>query len=493
MPTNPPTLAWPTAGERISLAESITSLVENARTYGHSPSVFIASDNTALPDTGLAPEVLQSLDEAKAKQGISYTLSTIATRKQAIAECAGSYDTKLLEYALLPKQGEPGYGVNYTTCLLYGAGGHLISSDDDVISYPARSIKRIESSKEQDSSISILKNPPLTQTFNNSDVLYFANRNAVLGAVSRVEQDIIGGYLSLLQRFDAGRVLLVNPGLYGESGTGSARGALTLDGISRRHLMDVGYQDVRCSREAVNIPDTTCMSTSVHFMAGQFAADATVPIAPFIPYGRNSDGLASLITRIMHPEGLNGFMDFGLYHAPPERSKARDIPNLHPLLALTNYRPGFPDMVMALVLGIAPDMSVVGAENRLQYLGRQLCGVASLSATDFVDIFYAAWSYQFNQVIEELERLLDVYGREPSAWAQDVDAHIDSLNFYMREPVALFGLGGAGAGGARDADSGAQVGCGLSIDEARRHLDLYGGLLEIWCDLWENSALLAKS
>lgn len=454
----PPTLAWPTAGRRASIAESIGSFVANVRAFGHSPELFIASDNLDYPETGLSPEVARALEDAKKADGFDYEISTVSSRKELIRGLAAQFDESLLNYALLPEPGVVGWGVNVNSALLYGAGAPTICTDDDIVVQPARPVKAaLNPSAEYQ----------FTESFLNSELYYYRDRQALLDSVKRVEKDVLGSYLDALQNSDHGGVLLANPGLYGESGMGSARGLLSLEGLSREHLTEGGYESLRYSRELVRIPEQNTISRSVHFLAGSFAADNSLPIAPFIPYGRNCDGLASLITRIAHPDCLNAYLDFGLYHSPPERGGHSDF-------ELRGFAPGFPDMIMALILGIAPDASIKGYKERFRYLGSQFCKIAAFSASRFVDIFYAAWSHQFAKVIEELESRLDKYERHPWAWAEDVDAHIDSLNYYMREPVALFGKTKPREGG-----------CGLTISEAKRHLELYGGLLECWPELQE--------
>lgn len=66
--------------------------------------------------------------------------------------------------------------------------------------------------------------------------------------------------------------------------------------------------------------------------------------------------------------------------------------------------------------------------------------------------------------VEGLESLLDRYGGEPAAWADDVGEHLDAVNAALSEPTSLFG----------------ESGCGLSIEQVRRHFERYGRLLAVW-------------
>lgn len=108
-----------------------------------------------------------------------------------------------------------------------------------------------------------------------------------------------------------------------------------------------------------------------------------------------------------------------------------------------------------------------GGAERIRAFGNNFIRVSELGNAGFLEAMHSTWSSQYIKLVELLESLLDKYDRSPAAWASDVDANIDSINSFLSEPVNLFGKNG----------------CGLSIEDARHQLRMYGALLEIWPEI----------
>lgn len=473
MPSIPVTLSWPTAGKRDSLIASIRSLLQNGKEAGYwdgtkpSPTVFISSDNIAHPDTGFEPSLYASLQDLLRDHGAdtspTFHISTVQSRTRFISELSKKFDPQLLEFALLPPQGVPGWGVNVNASFLYSAGGKLISIDDDVLAQPAVSKHNAKLNVARNVPFHPnLKNPTYSTDFLQSPLYYYANRAELLLDIDECALDVIGAYQAAVGDFEAGRVLMVNAGLYGDTAMGSARGVLSLGGRSRGHIVRKGYEAVKTSRELVRISESFSVSPSVHFIAASFGADNRVPLAPFMPQGRNTDGLASLINRIVYMGSLNGYLPFGLLHLPEGLSYP------HPI---SHYSLSICDLFTVLALATAPDSSVVEPQQRMQYLARQFMKCANLPSGQFVETIHACWSHHFKSIALDLRRLLDEHSRTPIEWAQDVDAHLAALEYVMRNPMSLFGDGG----------------CGLSVSRSHDLLFMYGALLDSWFDIWEES------
>ncbi len=445
-------LAWPSAGRRLCLLDSLESLERNVRVAGREAAFLVASDG---PGSGLAPGLAEGLKGIEARYGIRIGLSNLESRREAIAGLTGRAYRELLEYALLPCSDGPGWGVNVNAAMLASAGRLLVSTDDDVFCRPARPRARRGDAVGGDASA-----VAFSKAFQNGDLLYYPSREALLASLEEVEVDVIGSYERLLGPRPEGRVLAACPGMYGDSAMGSARSRLAFEGRSREALMAGGYEALSLSRELARIADRTTVSTSAQLIMTQAAFDNRVPIPPFLPLGRNPDGLCAVLTRLIYPDSLTAYLDFGLLHAPPE-------PRAHARADLVGYRPGLAELVMALAIACRPDAGVTEPGERFGALGNALGELATLRNADLVEALHASWALYLSSYAERLESLLERYGRSPEPWAADVDEHIDAVNEYLREPSALFG----------------STGCGLSVDGVRRHLRLYGGLLAAWPDL----------
>jgi hypothetical protein len=192
----------------------------------------------------------------------------------------------------------------------------------------------------------------------------------------------------------------------------------------------------------------------------QTGFDDRAPLPPFLPYGRNPDGLAAVLIRLIYPESLSAYLDFGLLHSPEEPRRAGRP-------ELCGYRPHLSALVMAVAVANRPGGSVSGAAERFRALGGAIAGAGRLKPGAFVDLVYGALAPSLEAHVADLESLLARYGGEPAAWAEDVGEHLDAVNAALSEPTSLFGEGG----------------CGLSIEQVRRHFDRYGRLLAAWPEL----------
>jgi len=415
--------------------------------------MLVASDGAG---DGLDAGVAAGLAALERRYGFSLTLSNLETRRADIARLSVDFDPEVLEYALLPCPDGPGWGVNVNASMLAAAGGFLVSTDDDVFCEPARI---------GDGGSSAV----FSREYLAGDLAYRKDRAETLASVRPERVDVVAVYERYLGKPVAelvaagacpdpdARVLVVSPGMYGDSAMGSSRSVLALSGRSRELLHAGGYESLRLSRELVRVAPAPTVSTSSQLIMTQTGFDDRAPLPPFLPYGRNPDGLCAVLTRLVYPSSLTAYLDFGLLHSPPE-------PRVANTEALTSYRANLAEIVMALAIARRPAASVADPAERFRLLGAALVEVAAERNAGFVEAAHAAWSRQLSGYVTLLESLLDRYGREPAAWATDVDEHIDAVNAVLREPLGLYG------------DSG----CGLSVDGARRHLRLYGELLAAW-------------
>jgi len=446
-------LCYPSALRRDSIILAIKSLASHPVKEKLRVSIF--SDNLEEPSFSLL-ESIKNLE----KTIPSLKIFGLKERKNTIEALSESFDKELLHYALFPPEDGTGWGVNVNASMLYSSGNILISTDDDIISKPARIKPALLDA--------LLEKMPSADKKEGDDdrlLLYFTNRENLLDTVEEVDVNILQAYLDLFRqneesdgKISENPILWINPGLYGDTGMGSARGTLSLTGTSRAFLHQ-DYEGLKLSREAINIQPQSTISTKTNLMGTQTAFYNKVPIAPFMPLGRNSDGLSGLLTRLIYPGSRAAYSDFALYHAS-------DGTRNNPAKTLTWVKPSISDLAMIVAIVFRKE-----TEEGFNYYGSLFSDIARLSNSSFVDHLHGAFSAQYTAVIEYYEKLLERYNREPASWAADMETHIENIQEKMRNPLSLFG----------------KEGCDLSIERAKYHLEHYGEVLKIWPDLWKKN------
>jgi len=442
-------LCYPSALRRDSIIPAIKSLA--AHLVKEELRVSIFSDNLEEPSSSL----LESIKNLQ-KTIPSLKIFGLKERKNTIEALSKSFDKELLSYTLLPSSDGIGWGVNINASILYSSGNILISTDDDIISKP----KKLSASfLSQMNTAFSLENAKSSQKVGDEQLLlYYKTKEELLSSLENSESNVLQSYVDIFNANKKSKepILWINPGLYGDTGMGSARGTLSLTGYSRSFLLQ-DYEALKLSGQAIKCHTKTLISKKTNLMAGQTAFYNKVALVPFLPYGRNIDGLSGLLTRLIYPKSKSAYTDFLVEHQI-------DAARINPATSLTNLRPNLADLAMAHAI-----VNQNESEDAFYYYGEVFSSLASLSNAAFVDHLHGAFSLQFQAVIDYYEELLERYNRQPLSWAQDMEKHIEKIQEKQREPLSIFG----------------EEGCGLSLERAKFHLYHYGELLKIWPELWQ--------
>jgi len=467
--------SWPTSGTRACLVESIAGLARNAAEHGQAASFLVASDGEG---EGLAPGITEGLADIERRFGFPVEVCNRASRAELFGRLGADFDRELLEYALLPSPDGMGWGCNVNFSLLKAAGKLLVSTDDDIFCLPGRLASRRDAlagamhtgaTPTGATPAEAAGEAVFSREYYPGELFYCRDRGALLAEVEPTEVDVLGAYRRFLgaeasglldsgsDARQGGRVLVASPGSYGDSAMGSSNTILSLEGAARERLISGGYEGLRYSRELIRIPPRDAVSKSTQLMMTETGFDDRASLPPFLPYGRNPDGLAAVLIRLLYPESLTAYLDFGLLHSSEEtRSAGR--------FELCGYRPHLSALVMAVAVANRPDRSVADPADRFLALGKAIAEAGALKPGRFVDLVHGALSPSLQAYAESLEGLLDRHGRSPGAWAADVEEHLGAVNAALSEPTSLFG----------------EEGCGLSIEQVSRHFDRYGRLLAVW-------------
>ncbi len=377
---------------------------------------------------------------------------------------------------LVKPAGERDPSYNRNLLLLAGAGSRVIMTDGDIACRPARlaSRARRESGEAGGSRAAPAYSdaryaPPVTICRDRAEAV-----SLVEPADAGGDFDVLEAHLAYLgadttdlfpdEGVPGGFVFMTSPGTYGDSGFSLARGSLSLDGPARDRLMANGYERCKLSRETVRVPERDVVSPSTRFLGMQAGYDARNYAPPFLPVGRNQDGLYALLARALLPGSLTAYPAFGLLHAPVE-------PRSHDPATLTSFEPSRAELFMAFAAGLCPPAAMTDPRERTAELGARFRGASGLSASDLVDLAYGPLADAAMARAETIQGLLERYARGNGTWARDAEEHLDNVFAFLREPASVFTVDG----GAR------------SVGAVRADLDRFGRFLSVWPELFDRA------
>lgn len=428
-----PLAAWITTGRRPAFAQNLEAFLDRFTRCSTFVPVVIGID-------GLAPGLDADLAKIKQKNpGFTWFVSDTATRVAFVDTLPSGFDHSVVMDALVSREGFPFSGANRNSMLLASAGRPLIMTDDDIEPDPASL-----SSGTDVEGISLIILPAMED---------------VLSSVQPVAIDIIGTHLEALA---SPGVRLCTFGFYGITGSTVNRGVLTLEGNARARFMEYGYTGIRDSPFTVRIPQQSAATSGTFLMASHTSYDATGILPPFFTAGRNDDGLFAHMVRLCYPASKTAYSAYGLYHNPQShRSYSEET--------RTGFSLTLSELFMLLTAWASRRLASFDPAERMQNIGMLLCKISGLSADMLTDQIREIALPSVINYGQKLENLLDIYGREPTEWARDVDRLLENLRTFEREPSRLYGPDG----------------CGLSVSGVQDELWRYGSLLQCWPALWD--------
>lgn len=442
--------AWPTAGQRKCLVESMDGFARNLADHGRE-SPFLVSLDCRFEE--LNSGIASGIRRIAGEYSNTVSVCDYASRELFLGRLKKDFDPEICRYALMYSGELRGPGSNRNAAMLASAGNFVVFTDDDVFCLPGVRGDRIIGTGEP-----VFSDEPFPVGF-----YFYASRECLLADIRETSLDVALSHLAFLGRKSedhSGSVLVTCPGNYGDSGFGRARTALSLKGAERMQLMSESYEKTKLSREVIRIAEQNTISHSMHLMGMQSGYDARVPLPPYFPVGGNEDGFFAMLMRTCFPDSLTVYQDFGYLHDSGEtRLFSRD--------SLISFRPYLAEILMALSISCFPPLSESDPRERMRMLGANFIEVSSLRTVDFIQAIHETWSRGAVAYTEILENLLVQYDKQPNDWTVDVTDHLENIYTMLREPLLLFG----------------DTGCGLTVEQVKNHVSQYGLLLSLWPDL----------
>lgn len=431
-------------------ARAAESALRNAAEHGRRASIVVSDDSD---DPDLRAACAAHLREVARRTGADIELIDPAAKRRfvaALAEIGGPADEA--RFALLPS--EPGIssaGANHNALTLANLGQRFLSLDDDMVCDPVpapapRPGVRVFSGVGRS-----------YKNYNPAEMWFFADRARATAALRREPVDVLAAHGAVLGRSlaacagPAGDALdlqgLLDGDMLDRLVSGRARVGVSVcgnwgdigwysptwipfqAGRTRRRLADDAAYLRACSgpREVLRVVDRLTLNDGRYCTAMVLGLDNTALIPPFMPSFRYQDGVFRMTLRTCFPDAYFAWLPHALLHDPPEvRSFDRaDI-------GRTGAWVRVGEVVDQCILA-APQVSNDPAR-RLADLGAFFQELARAELPAFEAFVLARLREQKSIYLAHLDSLLIRHKRAPPAWAEDVEAHIESCLRALERP-----------------------------------------------------------
>jgi len=424
----------------------VMSVIDAARRHGRTPAIVVSDDSRD-------PAAAASLRREVTGLAADYPSVTHAGRAERVAflddlarEAGGDPDLyDALRFALLSEVDEVTPGANRNYLLLRHAGSPFLSLDDDTVC-------RLAPLPGHEGGLALSAAPDPTQFW------FYPDRDAARDGVDWQEVDPLAaheGFLgrtaatcvaalpdpdaldlddadgALLRQLSTGsRVAVTAAGLAGDSGMASPSYYLALRGPSRERLI-ADYETSRETRAVARGVTRPTLSTGGFLMTPCTGLDATTLLPPFLPVGRNEDGVFSQTLRTVAPDALIAHLPWAIDHDPPEM-RAFAPETRHAVLSSL-------PLAQAVSLSLSPTPLGPGGDpaTRLQWAGRALQETAALPDPDLMEFLYLQRLAQIGRHIAHLDESLRLYDGGPEAWVDGLTAAIAAAREGLRRPEDL--------------------------------------------------------
>jgi hypothetical protein len=190
------------------------------------------------------------------------------------------------------------------------------------------------------------------------------------------------------------------------------------------------YAQAKECREIFRSVSRYTISDGTMFMAINAGVDNRSLLPPFLPVGRNSDGIFARTLRICAEDALIGHIPIAVHHSPQESRRYAQG-------AIQIAAPRLAEIVSTIMSTFNPSPGHSSVSERLTDLGKHFVDVGSFKIEDFKEYVETVWVAAASHHIGFLEYLLDLHHGKPDYWAEDVLSLIERLtDFTVHQSAA---------------------------------------------------------
>jgi hypothetical protein len=439
--TPPPITAvgLPTRDRIPQVQRCLKSWIENNQRFDRHPSYFVFDDSRD-DIHGELEKALAPLAAAGAPVFYAGVKEKARFAHELACEAKGDgLPEDVVSFALLGDEGfYYTYGANRNASLLAAPGEVFVTTDDDIVCQPA-----VPAEIPSALFLSSLNDPSVFRFYDNRKELSESVQTSDVDVLSFHEKLLgrtIAGCLSALGLDAAldvegvspetahslgragGVITLTATGHWGDCGMESPHLLLELNDSSRELLMRSRkhYAKAKESRETFRRVPGYTVSKSALFAGMNIGIDGRRLLPPFLPVGRNEDGMFAMALHLCVDDAFVGHLPLAIQHSPPGQRFYDPGP-------MPNAAPRFAEVISTIASGFRPPVARSGVSERLFDLGKLFVDVGSLKAGDFRSYVEQAWVSESSRYISYLEYLLAQHHGEPDYWAEDVQSFIERL------------------------------------------------------------------
>lgn len=265
------------------------------------------------------------------------------------------------------------------------------------------------------------------------------------------------------------RVRATFAGLAGDAGTYCPQTLLFSSGRWKAALSTpAAYEMAIVSRECHRIADTYVVTHDPHFMAGCVALDNTAATPPFIPFGRNEDGVFGVMLAACEPDVAYAHIPFGVVHDadPPDTGLARQC------LAATETR--ISEALIALLQSHSRSAVLGESVGQIFRLGVWCEALAAMDHRAFGSLLIRALLERRQRELALIDSAVSGRLEYPDYWVRDMISYREILLDSMT--VEAFFTPVEIRGPDRD---------GAALPRAQAFIGDFGAGLQEWQDLWQ--------
>jgi hypothetical protein len=267
----------------------------------------------------------------------------------------------------------------------------------------------------------------------------------------------------------ASRIAVTHLGIVGDTGMGSHAHYLMLAGPTRARLLasEQTYQRAFTTRQALRQPRKLTLGTGEHCMGVGLALDARQLLPPFMPSGRNEDGVFGALLDRCFAHSFIAYLPHAFAHLPHDRKSSLDI-------AMEGLRRIDKNDLLRRLMAL----SAVGARHDdpaddLCAMGDHLRSLGTTPLPQLQETMRVAVLRTRAGDLAGLRHCLASQGPGPEFWARDVERMIMALDEATFDPQQ-----------AEPADLVQAVG-DQAGEAFRRDLRRFGDLLCAWPALFD--------
>ncbi len=318
------TVAIITADRPRFLARCLESLVSNCE-LGHSQPGIIIVDGSRQDRHRVVNRRTVGESAARTQLEVDYVGPEQARGLRARLAARG-IPRKTLRFGLTPGD----TGANRNIAVLMAGGSNLLMIDDDVICAPwslaaresgvaiagTADLRDIRFFSTRRAALRMGRPAPISLIDAHGQLLGATSRDFVSGALGDIVTASPDGLWSTIEKGAEYCVRASFAGLAGDSGTSCPYHLLFATGALKETLTTdpVAFATALRSREVIRIARRNVVTRVPNCMAACMALATDAPLPPFLPFGRNEDGLFGAMLQFIDRTTLFGHLSYGIVH-----------------------------------------------------------------------------------------------------------------------------------------------------------------------------------